>query len=159
MNLKVKKLEREIDSLRKNDKSIGQNINGLIERLEDEANYAQEVLPNMIRDNPKNVRFTMIDQANDKMGSYGSYRVQLIKSWFKIIIDNIIDDRAKAAIAWINNIPISKFLNVLKSMKNGKDKHKRFKISEENEFIRNLNGIQFSDGLMEESSKGLNTIK
>ena len=139
--------------------SIGTNIDSLLQRLEYESQYAQEVLPNMIKDNPDQVRFSMIEQTNDTMGSYGSYRIQLIKDWFKLIIENIIDDRMKAVIAWINNLPLSKFCNMMKPSKSGKDKNKRFKISEETEIIRLAGDIQFSEEMSEEWVNGSKFFK
>ena len=101
----MKKLEIEnIQLKRTKERSIGNNIESLMQKLESEFQYASEMLPWMIKNDPEQVRFTMLDQTMDNIGSYGSYRIQLIKNWFKIIIENIVDDKIKAIAAWLNNI-------------------------------------------------------
>ena len=85
LKAKVARLEADNKRLKAQSKagsviSTGANIDGLLQRLEYESQYSQETLPDMVKDNPERVRFSMIEQANDVMGSYGSCRVQLIKS-------------------------------------------------------------------------------
>ena len=85
LKAKVARLETENRRLKAQSKacsvvSAGANIDGLLQRLEYESQYAQETLPDMMKVNPEQVRFSMIEQTNDVMGSYGSCRVQLIKS-------------------------------------------------------------------------------
>ena len=117
LKTQVVKLEEENKKLKYRDKlesssSIRMSIDDLLKRLDYESQYAQEILPNMIKNNPDQVRFSMIEQTNETMGSFGSYRIQLIKSWIKLIIDNIVDDRMKAVIAWAFHMSSSKFLNI-----------------------------------------------
>ena len=159
LKAKVARLEAENRRLKAQSKagsviSAGSNIDGLLQRLEYESQYAQETLPDMVKDNPEQVRFSMIEQANDVMGSYGSCRVQLIKSWFKLIIDNIVDDRMKGVMAWISSLSIPKFNAIWKPSKLGKSKPKRFKVSEENELMNLLADINFSTEVFEEWTDG-----
>ena len=101
----MKTLEIENNQLKRTkERSIGTNIESLMQKLESESQYASEMLPWMIKNDPEKVRFTMLDQTMDNIGSYGNYRIQLIKNWFKIIIENIVDDKIKAIAAWLNNI-------------------------------------------------------
>ena len=130
-----------------------------MQRLESESQYAFEVLPKMIKNNPEKVRFTMLDQIIENMGSYGSYRIQLIKNWFKIIIENIVDDKIKAIAAWLNNMSVAKFYNALKLTSTEKNKYKRFKISEDNEWINNLKDVKFSESIMNGSLEEGKEIK
>ena len=110
----------------------------------------------MIKADPDQVRFSMIEQTND---SIGNCREQLIKNWFRIIIENIIDDWLKATIAWIDNTPQSKISTLWKSSYNGKMKSKRFKTSDENEITRFINDIQFSDDILKEWTSWWKTFK
>ena len=164
LKIKVVKLEAENKQLKAQSKtgsivSAGAYIDGLLQRLEYESQYALETLPDIMKDNPEQVRFSMIEQANDMMDSYGSCRVQLIKSWFKLIIDNILDDRMKAYFASISNLSFSKFMTLWKPTKLGETKPKRFKTSEENEVVRLIGDIQFSDKILEQKEEGTKFFK
>ena len=54
---------------------------------------------------------------------------------------------------------LAKLVDKIKPQTPGKDKYKRFKVSEENEFVKNIEGINFSEGMMKLSMQLGNEIK
>ena len=71
---------------------ISKGIEGLLQQLEDDSKYSLETLPEMIKNNPEQVKFSMIEQTSD---SLNNCRIQLIKKWFRAVLENIIDDKIK----------------------------------------------------------------
>ena len=72
--------------------SITKGIEGLLQQLEDDSKYSLETLPEMLKNNPEQVKFSMIEQASDTLYNC---RIQLIKKWFRTVLENIVDDKIK----------------------------------------------------------------
>ena len=68
-----------------------------------------------MKQNMDDVKFTMIDQSYEKIGNSGIYRIQLIKDWFRKIIDNIVTTDYKAFFAILNSMSYEKWLNSVKA--------------------------------------------
>ena len=80
------------------------------ERLKTEEKFAYEGLLNLIKQNPEQVRFTMIDSVLQSVGDFGTERVNFIKDWFRKILENAISPDSKAAIVLFDHISFSKFV-------------------------------------------------
>ena len=71
----------------------------------------------MLRNNPEKVRYTLIDQAKEVIGTYGSARVRVIKAAFRTVIDHLVPLESKLCMAIFDNIPLSKWVRVMKARK------------------------------------------
>ena len=107
-----------------------------------------------MKNNLDDVKFTMLDQIYENIGSNGTYRINLIKTWFKTIIENIVNQEHKAIIALKTSIGFEKLVNKLKTTPSEINKSiKRFKTSEKTEIEKLINGVKFSDEVVEIYSK------
>ena len=81
LKAQVASLQAENKKLAEEAKNIGtvpnsKGIDCLLQKLEDELKYSLEILPEMLKNDSKEVRFSMIEQTSDALNSC---RVQLIK--------------------------------------------------------------------------------
>lgn len=83
-------------------------IDGLLEQLRSEEKFAHEDLPKLIKTNPDNIKLTMIAQTNEKVGEFGTVRINLLKECFKTIIENIIPVDTKMVVAILSKNSINK---------------------------------------------------
>mmetsp|Transcript_28730 Transcript_28730/g.32845 ORF Transcript_28730/g.32845 Transcript_28730/m.32845 type:complete len:117 (+) Transcript_28730:220-570(+) len=103
-------------------------------KLHNEESYAYDILQKKLIEDPDQVKFTMLDQTYESMGCYGKFRIDLIKSSFRTIIDNVIPPEYKAFFAVLNSMSIDKYVELCSSNDSDEKKqNKRFKASEDSE--------------------------
>ena len=61
------------------EKTNEKEFNKDLERLIQEEKFAYEEIPKMLKNNPEKVRYTLIDQTKETMGSYGTARIKFLK--------------------------------------------------------------------------------
>lgn len=126
------------------------SLENQVSKLRMEENFAYIDLPNMIEKNPEQIKFTMIDDARERIGNYGSMRVDLIKNAFKTIIDNIVCGETKAIIAILNHMPVRKWVAISKENKRTKkDKYKLKEDSDKSNIYNCVENLYFSDTIVE----------
>ena len=88
----------------------------------------------------------MLEQFYDSVGNYGESRINLLKSNFKSIIENIISPGFKVLIAWANNLSFDKFVESIRDKTTeSASKNKRFKSGENSEIDLLMSGIKYSE--------------
>ena len=89
LKLEVSQLKEKLSKYSEETKGFWNEniIEGPHERLKTEEKFAYEGLLNLIKQNPEQVRFTMIDSVLQSVGDFGTERVNFIDNYkFEIII-------------------------------------------------------------------------
>jgi hypothetical protein len=95
-----------------------ENILGLLDKLKEEVSFQENKIPQMLRTNPENVRYTMLEELNDITGEFGSLRIKILKKAFWMFLENILPNCSKYGVALFNNNNgISGWIKSVKSMK------------------------------------------
>ena len=90
----------------------------------------------------------MLEQLYDSVGNFGENRINLLKSNFKSIIENIIPPEFKALIAWTNNLSFDKFVESFRDKTTeSSSKNKRFKSGENSEIELLMSGVKYSENI------------
>lgn len=87
----------------------------------------------MLQEQPTNVRFTLLDRALDKIGVYGSERIQALKDAFKFIIDNVCPIEAKGLFSCFTNMTMEDWTSALDSKINKREQKEVMKSVEDYE--------------------------
>ena len=111
LKLEISQIKDKMSKFSEEEKVSSKNfIQGPLERLKTEEKFAYEGLLNLIKHDPEQVRFTMIDSVLQSVGDFGTERVSFLKDWFRKILENVIPIDSKAAIVLFDNISLSKFI-------------------------------------------------
>lgn len=121
MQEKVKDLETEVLSLKEENIRLnaiisefeqGKTSDSKVEekpQMHHHESFAFFDLPKMLKKEPENVRFTMIDQAFDFIDDFNEERVNHIKNAFDIIINDTISNASKAMYACFKDLDIKEW--------------------------------------------------
>jgi hypothetical protein len=56
-----------------------ETLTSLLKKLKEEVDFQEQKIPQMIRNNPENVKYTMIEETKDLIGEFGSLRMKILK--------------------------------------------------------------------------------
>ena len=113
----------------------GQIIDDLMAKLNNEENFLLETLPQMLRTEPEKVKFTLMDQTYQNLGPFSNSRVKLIKTLFRLILENVISLDTKVVIMnfkylshteWQRRVEVSRKGKRYNFAKNDHEPHKVF---------------------------------
>lgn len=92
-------------------------IDRILTDLKAEEKFYYEELPEIVKSSPDNIRQGMCFRSHDKVGEFGSLRVDLIKECFNTIIENILPISMKINVAVFNSVSLF-YLNKRLATKN-----------------------------------------
>lgn len=104
------------------------NMTNLEKVFKREEHFWSNTLPKMIRENPDNVRQTLIQQNKEIVGIYGTARIAFLKQQFRKIVENILPIQLKVFLHQFDNFKIEEWVKL-------KDAKKK-------DINANLSGIQ-----------------
>jgi Arc/MetJ-type ribon-helix-helix transcriptional regulator len=117
----------------------------LLDKLKEEVSFEENKIPQMLRNNPENVRYTMLEELNDITGEFGSLRIKILKKAFWMFLENILPNCSKYGVAVFNNMNFWKWSKTVTSMKKRHRKHYNKHLENEKTIMGTVSQYKFSD--------------